>query len=83
VLPWTNAPTSTEFKVSSNPTTGLVDLDLTKVRYDPACEGMKGKLAETSTSMEVMNFEIGVTETLSLVGVQLNALYTPSTPIKY
>lgn len=81
--PWTNAPTSTEFKVSSNPTTGLVDLDLTKVRYDPECEGMKGKLAETPTSMEVMNFEIGVTETLSLVGVQLNALYTPSTPIKY
>lgn len=82
-VPWTNAPTSTEFKVSSNPTTGLADLDLIKVRYDPACDGVKGTLAETSTTMEVINFEIGITETLSLVGVQQNALFTPSTPITY
>jgi hypothetical protein len=50
-VPWTNAPTSTEFKVSSNPTTGLADLDFTKVRYDAACEGLKGTLAESSSSI--------------------------------
>ena len=82
-VPWTTAQTSTDFTVSSNPTTGLLDLDFTKVRYDPACEAVQGTLAESPTTMNVMNFRLGVTETLALVGVQLNAIFNPVAPITY
>ena len=69
--------------MSSNPTTGLLDLDFTKVRYDPACDGVNGTLAESSTTIKVMNFVLGVTETLSLAGVQLNEIYNPVAPLSY
>jgi hypothetical protein len=83
--PWTAAPPSTEFTVSSsNPsTTGYAELDFTKVRYDPDCEAVTGTLAESPTTMEVLKFRIGVTETLALVGVQLDAIFNPTAPITY
>jgi len=84
--PWTAAaPASTEFTVSSSDptTTGFADLDFTQVRYDPECEAVQGTLAESPTTMEVMKFRIGVTETLALVGVQLDAIFNPVAPITY
>jgi hypothetical protein len=55
--PWTTAAGVSEFTVSSNPTIGLADLDFTKVRYDSECEAVKGKLAESPTTIEEMNFQ--------------------------